>query len=79
LISGCLFLIPIGCIASDNAVPPDFLKGHLKIISLNEVELADGKYRRSLNRVRLVCRQDRTSSFLRRKFATWLTNDPLWD
>jgi hypothetical protein len=31
LISGFLFLIQIGCVVSDNAVPPGFLEGHLKI------------------------------------------------
>jgi hypothetical protein len=41
LISGCLFLIPIGCVASDNAVPPGFLEGHLKIASLRAVEPSD--------------------------------------
>jgi hypothetical protein len=41
LISGCLFLIPIGCLAPDNAALPGFLDGHLKIVSPNEVELAE--------------------------------------
>jgi hypothetical protein len=41
LISGCLLLIPIGCVASDNAAPPGFLEGHLKIISPREVESSD--------------------------------------
>ena len=41
LISGCLFLIPIGCVASDNAVAPGFLEGHLKIRSPNPVDRGD--------------------------------------
>ena len=40
LISACLFLVPIGCLASDNAAF-GFLEGHLKIIAPREVELAD--------------------------------------
>src|SRR2546427_9782664 len=42
LIAGCLFLIPVGCTASDNAVPPGFMQGHLHIVSPKPVELADG-------------------------------------
>jgi hypothetical protein len=41
LISSCLFLISIGCVVSDNAVPPGFLEGHLKIASLGAVEHSD--------------------------------------
>src|SRR5437870_5004514 len=41
LISGCVFFIAIGCIASDNAVPPGFLEGHLKICSSNPVDLGE--------------------------------------
>ncbi len=41
LISSCLFLIPIGCVVSANAVPPGFLEGHLKIASLGAVEHSD--------------------------------------
>jgi hypothetical protein len=41
LISGCLFLIPIGCVASDNAVAPGFLEGRLKIRSPNPVDRGD--------------------------------------
>jgi hypothetical protein len=41
LISGWLFFIPIGCIASDEAAPPGFLQGHLKIRSPNPVDLGD--------------------------------------
>ncbi len=42
------YLIPayvsllLACSASIEATPPGFMEGHLKIISLNEVELADG-------------------------------------
>jgi len=42
LIPGCIFLILVGCAASNNALPPGFMEGHLKIISPKEVELADG-------------------------------------
>ena len=41
LISGWLFFIPIGCIASDNAASPGFVEGHLKIRSPNPVDLGD--------------------------------------
>ena len=41
LIYGCLFLIPIACVASDNAVTPGFLEGHLKIRSPNPVDRGD--------------------------------------
>ena len=41
LISGWLFIISIGCIASDNAASPGFLEGHLKIRSPNPVDLGD--------------------------------------
>jgi hypothetical protein len=37
----CLFLVPLGCFASDNAAP-GFLEGHLRILPFREVELADG-------------------------------------
>src|SRR5437763_13501952 len=39
--SGCLFLIPIACVASDNAVVPGFPEGHLKIRSPNAVDRGD--------------------------------------
>jgi hypothetical protein len=39
LIAGGILLIPVGSIASD-AVPPGLVEGHLKILSLNPVELA---------------------------------------
>jgi hypothetical protein len=42
LIAGCFFLIPVGCTASNNAVPPGFVQGHLNIVSPKPVELADG-------------------------------------
>ena len=48
LIFGCLFLIPIGCVASDSAVPPGFLAGHLKIASLREVEPSDAMPRQTV-------------------------------
>jgi hypothetical protein len=41
LISGCLFLIPIGCLASDGA-ERDFLEGHLGILAFKDVELGEG-------------------------------------
>jgi len=41
LIYGCLFLIPIGCVASDTAVSPGFLEGHLKIRSPTPVDRGD--------------------------------------
>jgi|ERR1700687_4611874 len=41
LILGCLFLVSIGCLASDNAVL-GFLEGHLKILAFRDVEPAEG-------------------------------------
>lgn len=41
LISCCLFLTAIACVASDNAVAPGFLEGHLKIRSPNPVDRGD--------------------------------------
>jgi hypothetical protein len=41
LISACLFLVSIGSLASDNAAF-GFLEGHLKILALRDVELAEG-------------------------------------
>jgi hypothetical protein len=41
LIWGCLFLVPIGCLASDNAAV-GFLEGHLRILAFKDVELAEG-------------------------------------
>ena len=37
----CLFLLPIGCFASDNTAV-GFLEGHLRILASKDVELADG-------------------------------------
>jgi hypothetical protein len=42
LIAGWLFLIPVVCTASDDAVPRGFVEGHLHIVSPKPVELADG-------------------------------------
>ena len=42
LMVGCLLLIPVGCTAFENAVPPGFMQGHLHIVSPKTVELADG-------------------------------------
>jgi hypothetical protein len=41
LILGCLSLLPIGCLVSDNTVP-GFLEGHLRILAFKDVELAEG-------------------------------------
>ena len=40
LILGCLFFVPIGCLASDNTAP-GFLEGHLRILAFRDVELSD--------------------------------------
>ena len=37
----CLFLVPIGCFASDNTAV-GFLEGRLRIVASKDVELADG-------------------------------------
>jgi Carboxypeptidase regulatory-like domain len=37
----CLFLVPLGCFASDDAAR-GFLEGHLRILPFREVELSDG-------------------------------------
>jgi hypothetical protein len=42
LIAGCIFVVLIGGAVASDAVPPGFVEGHLKIISLTPVELADG-------------------------------------
>jgi len=39
LIAACVFLISVGCLASDNAAP-GFLEGSLKILASKDVELA---------------------------------------
>jgi hypothetical protein len=41
LLLGWVFLVSVGCFASDNAAP-GFLEGHLRILPFREVELADG-------------------------------------
>ena len=40
LIGGYLFLLLVSCARAGDAVQPGFLEGHLKIVSLKEVELA---------------------------------------
>ena len=40
LIGGYLFLLLLSCTRAGDAVQPGFLEGHLKIVSLKEVELA---------------------------------------
>jgi hypothetical protein len=42
LIAGCIFVVLIGGTVASDAVPLGFVEGHLKIISLTPVELADG-------------------------------------
>jgi len=39
LIAACVFLISVGCLASENAAP-GFLEGSLKILAFKDVELA---------------------------------------
>ena len=41
LIAACVFLISVGCLASDNAAP-GFLEGRLRILAHKDVELAEG-------------------------------------
>jgi hypothetical protein len=41
LLLGWVFLLPVGCLASDNAAP-GFLEGHLRILASRDVELAEG-------------------------------------
>jgi hypothetical protein len=41
LICACLFLVPIGCFASDNTAV-GFLEGRLRILASKDVELAEG-------------------------------------
>ena len=43
LIAGCVFLFLVDGSTANDAVPPGFVEGHLKIVSLKPVELADGK------------------------------------
>jgi hypothetical protein len=40
LIAACVFLISVGCLASDNAAP-GFLEGRLRILAHKDVELAE--------------------------------------
>ena len=40
LILACLFVVPIGCLASDNTAP-GFLEGRLRILAFKDVELAE--------------------------------------
>jgi hypothetical protein len=40
-IAGCIFLMLVSATVSSHAVPPGFLEGHLKIVALKEVDLAD--------------------------------------
>ena len=41
LLLGWIFLVPVGCLASDNAMP-GFLEGQLRILAFRDVELAEG-------------------------------------
>jgi hypothetical protein len=41
LILACIFLVPIGCLVSNNPAP-GFLEGHLRILAFKDVELAEG-------------------------------------
>jgi hypothetical protein len=41
LIWGCLFLLPICCLASDNPAP-GLVEGQLRILAFKDVELAEG-------------------------------------
>ena len=41
LLLGWVFLVSVGCLASDNAAP-GFLEGHLRILAFRDVELAEG-------------------------------------
>jgi hypothetical protein len=41
LILGYVILVPVGCMAADN-VAAGFLEGHLRILALKDVELAEG-------------------------------------
>jgi hypothetical protein len=48
LLLGWVFLVPVGCLASDNAVP-GFLEGYLRILAFRDVELAEGNPPKSGN------------------------------
>ena len=41
LLLACVFLVPVGCLASDDAAP-GFLEGRLRILASKDVELAEG-------------------------------------
>jgi hypothetical protein len=41
LLLGWVFLVSLGCLASDNAAP-GFLEGHLRVLAFRDVELAEG-------------------------------------
>jgi hypothetical protein len=41
LISCCLFLTAIACVASDNALPAGVVEGHLKVLSSKPVDIGD--------------------------------------
>jgi len=41
LLLGWVFLVPVGCLASDSAAL-GFLEGHLRILAFRDVELAEG-------------------------------------
>jgi hypothetical protein len=41
LLLGCVSLVPIGCMAADNAAS-GFLEGYLRILAFKDVELAEG-------------------------------------
>ena len=41
LVWPCLFVVAIGCLASDNAAP-GFIEGRLRILASQDVELAEG-------------------------------------
>ena len=47
LTAGCLFLVAVERSAAKDTVPPGAVEGHLKIISLKPVELAEGKVQKA--------------------------------
>ena len=49
LAASCVLLVPLAGRAADDATPPGFLEGHLKIFSLKEVELAEENSPKSTN------------------------------
>jgi hypothetical protein len=50
LIAACVFLISVGCLASDNAAP-GFLEGRLRILAHKDVELAEGTRQNSAKEI----------------------------